>query len=695
MADFQYRAYISYSHQDETWAKWLHAALESYHVPRRLVGTKGRFGEIPPRINPVFRDREDLSAARDLSQRITEALGQSESLIVICSPAAAQSRWVNEEIRQYRSSSEAKRIYCLIVDGDPGAESAERRCFPPALFEGAGQQPFEPLAADVREWADGKRLAKLKLVAGLLGIRLDELRQRDQQRRRKIRAIAGLGAVAVLALVLTLLYVQISRQHEREMSEQMASFIVDLGEKLQSETDLETLASISAEALKHFSNLNPARLTAETGKKVALTLRQVGRIDQLQGKPKEALQAFLQSRDVLSGLSLRNPESKDLMYELGLAEYYIGNFFVDQGNYVQARAAFEKYHEMTGRLLDVEPQNTEWLMERAYSHNNLAAVQLDSGMGVDEAALMHMQEAVSLMEDVMQQVPDKAVYASNYATMLAWAADAQLEACNLDNAIALRQKATRLAENLAQSDPGDNDLQRRYAYAISGVSSLQASTGQLDLAEQNLRQVIAIFEQLSAADPSNMLYSQQIAYRQFRLARLIAASGRLEEAKALMSRLDALIGAEKGAAEKNEEAILAAMDFHLAYAEIDYLSGDKAAANRQLEKALGLLVNHPQHKDANAELEILREMRFQWWEINGWQGLEKFPAVPESRPIADEEMRSCEDALNAARTYVMEGNLADAAAPVHYLQERRYAAPAFIRFCKKYGLCNPAPAPSG
>lgn len=295
----------------------------------------------------------------------------------------------------------------------------------------------------------------------------------------------------------------------------------------------------------------------------------------------------------------------------------------------------------------------------------------------------------------MQQVPDKAVYASNYATLLAWAADAQSLACHLDNAIALRQKVIHLAENLSQSDPGDNNLKRRYAYAISGVASLQASTGQLDLAEKNLGRVISILEQMSAADPSNMLYPQQIAYRQLRLAKLIAAMGRPAEAEALMLKLDPLIGAESGAMDQNEEAIQTAIDFHLAYAGIEYQSGDKASANQQLEKALDLLVNHPQHEAANSEMEMLQEMRFQWWEINGRQGLEEFPEAPQPRPIADGELRSCEDALNTARTYVMEGDLAKAAAPVRYLQERGYAAPAFMQFCTKYALCSAPPAPTG
>jgi len=689
VSEFRYKAYISYSHQDEAWAKWLHTALESYRIPRRLVGQAGYSGDIPARINPVFRDREDLSAARNLSKRITEALEESESLIIICSPGAAQSRWVNEEIRKFRTTPQGKRIFCLIVDGDPGGEPAGQGCFPPALFEGMEQQHFEPLAADVRKWADGKQLAKLKLVAGMLGIRLDELRQRDLQRRRKARAFAGLGAAAVIALLILTLVSQVSRQHQRDIAEQMASFIVDLGEKLQSETDLETLALISSEASKHFQNLDPDNLTPETGKRVALTLRQVGRVSQLQGKPEEALQAFLQSRDLLSDLSNRSPELSDLLFELGNAEFYIGAFYSEQGDYSHTRAAFEKNHEITGALLEIDPENPDWLLERSYTHANLAAVQLKSGTGVDEASLMHLQEAIELIEKLMQLMPDETTYASQYSIALSWAADAQTQACNLENAMTLREKALRVAENLARSDPGDNNLKRRYAYAVSGVAAIQTKLGRLNLAEQNLGLAIEILEQMSAADPSNVLYPQEAAHRQLRLARLMANTGRLEEARSLMSGVGHKIGGGDGAAYQNEEARQARIDFEMTLARILYLSGNRADASLQLQKALELqlAVSEPVN-------EKLHEMRFQWWEMNGEEGLAQFLVDSEPAPAVNGALRSCADALGSAKESIIEGDYERAVEPVRFLQERGYAEPAFIEFCTKYGLCPGQPVKS-
>ena len=147
---------MSYSHADRKWATWLHRSLESYRTPRRLVGSEGLHGAVPARMAPIFRDRDELSSSTDLSESIEEALSDSESMIVVCSPDSARSPWVNEEIRHFRSLGKGHRIYCLIVGGDPQSRDHEQACFPAAVLEGSGEHGAEPLAADVREWADGK-----------------------------------------------------------------------------------------------------------------------------------------------------------------------------------------------------------------------------------------------------------------------------------------------------------------------------------------------------------------------------------------------------------------------------------------------------------------------------------------------------------------------------------------------------------
>jgi tetratricopeptide (TPR) repeat protein len=686
MSEIRYKAFISYSHQDERWAAWLQRALESYHLPRKLVGGPGRHGEIPARINPVFRDREDLSAAGDLNGRIIRALENSDSIIVICSPFSAQSRWVNEEIRQFIAMGKGDRVYCLIVDGDPQAETGEGGCFPPALFE---QQSMEPLAADSRKWADGKRLAMLKIVSGILGIRLDDLRQRDLQRQRKIRLVSGLAIVAALSLAIFSIVSEVSRQNEREKAEQMAGFIVDLGERLQSTTDLETLALINEQASKHFENLDPDDLSLETGTKVALTLRQMGRVSELQGRLVEALEVFQRSRDLFQTLEAKYPGQPELLYELSNAEYYIGNYHLELGAYEPAREAFRNSHRLTEKLMAAAPENPAWIMERSYSHNNLAAVQLASGQGVDHETLEHLEDAIALIERAMQLEPDNRQYASHYAVTLAWAADAQYQACRIDTAMSMRFRVRQLAEKAALADPGNRALERRHAYAISGVSAIQAHAGQLERAEENLVLSIAMLQQMAAADPSNLLYRFEIVEREFRLARLMAEQGRLEEASMQMSAIEPGLRPDARSPTKDDDAMRVYIDFLLAGSNIALQLGQVAEADKKIRQALELQLAEPDEDSGDhARWSKLVEMQFQWWEIHGSAGGDGFPAIPDIIHPGEEILSSCEDLVNQAKLAVIRGDREGAAQAIGHLQQKGFAEPGFIRFCRKYGFCS-------
>ena len=211
--EYRYWAFISYSHVDEAWANWLHRGIETYTVPRPLVGTAIPNDTVvrPRRLFPLFRDRDELASASSLNEEIQDALRQSRNLLVICSPHAARSHWVGEEIKAFKAMGRQNRIFCVIVSGEPntgGSADAATECFPAPLrfhVDAEGQltdERIEPLAADAREHGDGKRNALLKVVAALLGVGFDSLKHRDQERRMRQMAIAGtvlLSAVVVLS----------------------------------------------------------------------------------------------------------------------------------------------------------------------------------------------------------------------------------------------------------------------------------------------------------------------------------------------------------------------------------------------------------------------------------------------------------------------------------------------------------------
>jgi hypothetical protein len=236
----RYTAFISYRHAepDRGWAIWLHGALESYVIPSPLRKEFDR-----RRIGRIFRDEEELAASPHLSEDIREALRRSNWLIVVCSPRAKSSQWVDAEIQYFRELGRGDRILALLIEGEPAT------AFPASLFEirqsAEGEAVFdydEPLAADVRpdrERSAGKarRFAKFRLLATILGYRFDDLRGREEERRfRRTVAMMTIGLVGLAVVGLLVFFLEASR---REAAQRTADANQKAAESINSDLDLK------------------------------------------------------------------------------------------------------------------------------------------------------------------------------------------------------------------------------------------------------------------------------------------------------------------------------------------------------------------------------------------------------------------------------------------------------------------------
>ena len=238
---FKYKAFISYSHQDKKWGDWLHKNLENFRIPKGLVGKETKNETVPKRLFPIFRDREELPTSHELGKVIGKALRDSSHLVVICSPRSAKSQWVNQEIKEFKRLGKSDNILCLIVDGEPNATDSpgmeEEECFPEATRYEIGQngelidKRTEPIAADAREGKDGKRNALLKLIAGLINVGFDDLKQRDLARKQKRMAIFSGALMTLVAIMAGLTFWALDQQREAQRQQKIAVKAKDIAEE--------------------------------------------------------------------------------------------------------------------------------------------------------------------------------------------------------------------------------------------------------------------------------------------------------------------------------------------------------------------------------------------------------------------------------------------------------------------------------
>ena len=197
--------FISYNHRDLQWAKWLQKSLEWYRLPDNVPNeaSGSHF------IRPVFRDRDSLTSGV-LNDELRRHLEASRYLVVICSPNAAQSAWVSQEVQAFIDMGRLDRIVPFIIDGKPQdyrhadpSQPLAGECFPLAIRQWNTDHPDRSLLGiAVRdEGKSNRHKAFIRLVAHLLGVRFDTLWQRFKRRSRRLLALAVMLSLVVLSLI--------------------------------------------------------------------------------------------------------------------------------------------------------------------------------------------------------------------------------------------------------------------------------------------------------------------------------------------------------------------------------------------------------------------------------------------------------------------------------------------------------------
>jgi hypothetical protein len=684
-----FKAYISYSHLDERWASWLHRSLESYRVPRKLVGTETEAGEVPARIRPVFRDRDDLSSASDLGGTVKQALSDSENMIVICSPAAAASHWVNEEIREFASLGRHKQIFCIIVDGEPGGIGSASTCFPSALAE-IGLQ--EPLAADVRKWADGKHLSKLKLVAGMLGLPLDQLRRRDLQKRQRVWALAAVASITLAAVLITAVTARIAAQQRRDSGESLVAYKLN---------ELRTMLNVTDDPgdlsrLEQWSPRSLALLIENAGAgEDALTISAINLRDQgnnfwRNGELGQAMDKFQESWALLAETYRRDNSNHMAFFELGQAEFWIGQVYVDLGVLEAAENSFLSYAEITRQLILLQPENAEWVLEMAYALSNLGSLQKDSDVNNPERALQLIQSALEYNQIALVLDPQNELYKSELGQSHAFLADAQRGVCDLEGAFQSRQKNVSLEQEMLAADRENTRKMERLAWALSGYSVVQEEMGYIDDAVESLEKVLQLMEPILLQNPDDKKIIRYMLYRKQRITTLKALEGNSDHALRVMEALDKewQLFFQDGAKE-DFNAIEAYEVYLLNWALLAQAGGDPETAERLLEDGMNRIAETLQISPGNriAGNRLMLAV-FRFWEMKQALPPEPILALLPDYQSNSGRNRACTDANMAVREAIMLGDTARAGELTAYLMDKGYREVNFMRVCKAYSLCE-------
>ena len=528
---FAFRAFLSYSHQDKAWADWLHKALETWRVPSRLVGTTTPAGVIPERLAPIFRDRDELASATDLGREVSAALAKSETLIVVCSPNSAQSRWVNEEVLAFKRLGREERILCLIVAGEPYATDKPGRdaeeCFCPALrftLDGSGTptgERTEPIAADARPGADSKGNAKLRLIAGMLGVAFDALVQREAHRhRRRMLAItvASVLGMAIATGLAVSAYVARSESRQRQaQTEDTLNFMLgDLHDKLEGMGRLDLMAAVTDKVMALFAASKPGSLTDLELTQQSRALVQIGAIRLGEARYGPAMDAFQRADQRSAELTARHPRNGRFLFDRAQAEYWIGYVYWRQRKLTEANAWLTRYRDSALALLKIDPHNKDWQLETTYGEHNLAVLALDRG-DLDSAQ-RGFEAELTEQKQIARAQPDDADLAAQVADTISWLGSVAEKRGDL--ASAQRLFSEQVGQLARQRSVHPEDFRWLYAWA-DAQGLLAVSLGTTSRHDESLRvlaEAADAYQTLTKHDPGNIQWRIKLASVQVRQA---------------------------------------------------------------------------------------------------------------------------------------------------------------------------------
>jgi len=587
-SDPDYLAFISYRHADNTeedrqWATWLHQQLEVYDIPADLIGATNLRGErIPELIYPVFRDEISLPADADLSNAVTQALDRSRFLVVLCSPRAVQSHYVNQEILHFKQSGKGERIIAAMICGEPNAsiddakqENREdictQECFPEALQYELGsdgtldtRKRTEPIAADFRlpdgnegatnpnsykrqllqdghSKADAERLAqryeeqlnnaKLKIIAGILGVRLEQLTQRDRiyqlnkaraAARRFQRIAASMGGLALAATIAGgLAYQQWQRAaEERNRAETLLEQIrnnldfmnFDLRDVMKAYVPTEKRIPIMRRVDEIVESLQETgSQSADDRRLIAVSL--LNKADLIlknrQLDPSKALPLLEKARSIAENLAEEDPKNNVFQQDLSIAYTKLGDITLHRGEAKTAREYYASALDVDQALAAQQPENRKLAYNLSVSYSKLGDTLLRLPGGED-AALRVYTEALKKAKSLVEDEPTNKNFTHRlWATNLAMG-DVQLRRIGSKVAQRHYQSSLEIAWNALDKEPSNTQLKTAAITSLLRLGNVLVEQRMPEEALIQYQSALEKIESLVKHDPDNTAYLRSL-----------------------------------------------------------------------------------------------------------------------------------------------------------------------------------------
>ena len=211
----------------------------------------------------------------------------------------------------------------------------------------------------------------------------------------------------------------------------------------------------------------------------------------------------------------------DRIFGHAQSEYWVGRVHELRGQWRSALPRYQAYADAAEKLVAIDPDNPDFLMERGWSHLNLGILEfkrpLDNGQG--SQGRRNFEQAIAWMEKAADERPDDPAILKEIGNAYAWLADGYFLTDDVNRYLTARQKELEAKQYWLRVDAKSTAAQYAVGKAKFAIAIGQRRLGRERTAQQLLKEANMILSRLVAIDPANKDWAdmdRKIEYHQRR-----------------------------------------------------------------------------------------------------------------------------------------------------------------------------------
>jgi len=395
---------------------------------------------------------------------------------------------------------------------------------PPALFApGPNGKAREPIASDLR--GEQERLGRIKLIAGLTGIGVDDLVQRDAQRRlRRVMAVTASAVIAIVVLsglLVAAVRARADAEHQQAEAEGLIEFMLtDLRGRLKGVGRLDVMNAVNARAMDYYSDQSLAALPDQSLERRARILHAMGEDDEARGDKPAALAKFTEAHRTTSAIVARRPGDPESLFAHAQSEYWLGYMAYRKKDYGRAETHFRGYVKLADGMASLRPGKVRYVREQGYAQSNLCALALTPSAKDLKLAGEACAANVVAKEKVAKLSANDGSAWADLANGFGWLGDAQKASGSRLNARRAYLAAANAVNRAVELDPQNLDYRDVWVTRQFSLAELEREEGQLDAAVRRLQAARQTVSDMVGRDPANQLWRERLAQIERKLASL-------------------------------------------------------------------------------------------------------------------------------------------------------------------------------